>query len=84
VDAAADEPPLAMGEARPAVRTRYRDAEGRVQVESWQVDAAPHAWSGGRPEGSYTDPKGPDASAAMLEFMLGHRRTPVDVPRAAA
>lgn len=84
VDPSAEEPPLAMAPARPAVRTRYRDAQGRVQVESWQVDAAPHAWSGGRAEGSYTDPRGPDASAAMLEFMLGHRRSPVDAPRAAA
>ncbi|GJE57427.1 extracellular catalytic domain type 1 short-chain-length polyhydroxyalkanoate depolymerase [Methylobacterium thuringiense] len=55
------------------VRTHYADGQGRVQVESWRIDGAGHAWSGGSKAGSYTDPLGPDASRAMLDFFAEHR-----------
>lgn len=54
-------------------RTRYADRAGRVVLEDWRIRGAGHAWSGGRPEGSYTDPDGPDASRAMLDFFAEHR-----------
>ena len=60
----------------PFTRTRYRDEAGRVVVEDWRVRGAGHAWSGGRPEGSYTDADGPDASRAMLDFFAEHRLGP--------
>ncbi|MDH3476218.1 MAG: PHB depolymerase family esterase [Rhodospirillales bacterium] len=46
----------------------YRDGADRVALQSIMVEGLGHAWSGGSPEGSYTDPQGPDASRLMWEF----------------
>ncbi|MCM5682248.1 PHB depolymerase family esterase [Schlegelella sp. S2-27] len=51
-------------------RRTYRDANGRLAAEHWEVHGAGHAWSGGSARGSYTDGQGPDATAEMLRFFF--------------
>lgn len=63
------------GSPEHAERTLYSNASGTPFVESWTILAGPHAWSGGNAAGSYTDPDGPDASAAMLAFFLQHKKS---------
>ena len=54
--------------------TAHHQPDGRSLAEHWQIVGAGHAWAGGHSAGSYTDPKGPDASRQMLRFFLQHAR----------
>ena len=51
-------------------REAWRDAAGISRLEHWTLRGAKHAWAGGDAQGSYTDPRGVDASAEMVRFFL--------------
>ena len=55
-------------------RTCYFDRSNQSVLELWVVHGAGHAWFGGSSQGTYADPRGPDASREMLRFFLSHAK----------
>jgi poly(hydroxyalkanoate) depolymerase family esterase len=58
-------------------RTVYADGNQPV-IEHWLLHGAGHAWSGGSTSGSFTDPRGPDASSEMIRFFHSQQRPTVN------
>jgi poly(hydroxyalkanoate) depolymerase family esterase len=70
-----DQKTIETGGKRPSTATVWSDGTGKPIVESWTIDAGPHAWAGGDASGSFTDPKGPSASRAMVDFFRRHAKS---------
>ena len=66
----------ASGETRGYTRPIADGADGTHAIERWMIEGASHAWAGGSSAGTYTDPRGPDASAAMVRFFLNGKSNP--------
>ena len=56
-------------------RTVHADARGHPVAEHWVLEGVGHAWSGGSTAGSFTHPRGPDASAEMIRFFRSTARS---------
>jgi poly(hydroxyalkanoate) depolymerase family esterase len=52
--------------------TCYQHPDGVTLAERWTIHRGGHAWSGGVPHGSYTDPHGPNASTEFTRFFGQH------------
>ncbi len=47
----------------------WRDAQGALWLRAWRISNVGHAWSGGDSSGTYVDAAGPDATAALFDFI---------------
>jgi poly(hydroxyalkanoate) depolymerase family esterase len=56
-------------------RSRWTDRRGALMHELLEVDGLGHAWSGGAAGGSYSDPRGPNASEAIWRFFADSGQT---------
>ena len=54
----------------------WDDNRGNEMQEYWHITDMNHAWSGGSVLGSFSDPRGPDATRAIWTFFANHRRMP--------
>jgi hypothetical protein len=63
-----------MTAGRAYSRTAYAMESDPPLFEHWTIQGAGHAWSGGSVNGSFTDIRGPDASAEMIKFFQTHAR----------
>ncbi|SAL88206.1 polyhydroxybutyrate depolymerase domain-containing protein [Caballeronia arvi] len=52
----------------PYTRRIFHDEKDFPIGEQWLVHGLGHAWSGGNPQGTYTDPCGPNATHEFLRF----------------
>ncbi len=54
----------------------YYDGNGESLLELWMIDQLGHAWSGGSPNGSFTDSSGPNATEMIWNFLSNKQQQP--------
>jgi len=59
------------------IENYINEDSGQLLLKFVTVTSMGHAWSGGSTEGTYTDPKGPDASLLMIQFFSSFPSDPV-------
>ncbi|KXV03149.1 esterase [Caballeronia megalochromosomata] len=52
----------------PYTRNTFRRSDGEVFGEQWLIHGLGHAWSGGDPNATHTDARGPQAAREMMRF----------------
>ncbi|MDJ0944691.1 MAG: PHB depolymerase family esterase [Kiloniellales bacterium] len=50
----------------------YEDGQGAVVMVFYEIEGMAHAWPGGAPGLSFSDPEGPEASRLIWEFFAAH------------
>lgn len=58
----------------------YYDGASKPLMELWMIGDMGHTWSGGNPNGSYTDPMGPNASDILWNFLSKQQQQPEEKP----
>ena len=53
---------------------RYNDSQGQNLLDYWIIYGLNHAYPGGDPAASFTDPLGPDVTSAAYAFFQAHPR----------
>ncbi len=61
-------------ESYPYTVERFLDANGCPLEDFWTIHGLAHNYPGGNPEGSFTDPYGPDITTAAYNFFLAQAR----------
>lgn len=57
----------------------YGDENGEPLMEFWMINQLGHAWSGGSPNGSFTDPSGPNATHIIWNFFTKNKERPDEI-----
>jgi len=56
----------------PTIERIWNDSTGHEVQEYWVAIGAGHVWTGGSPDGTFTDPLGPNLSPILYRFFLNH------------
>ena len=58
--------------SHPYIERSWNNSNGQEVQEYWVAIGAGHAWTGGSPAGTFTDPLGPNISQLLYSFFMKH------------